>query len=1562
MEENEIFEDENAATAPLDEQEPAFEDAPPPSPRYSEGQANMTSALAAFGQIANGMSDENFPVLRGQQKALLEAQQEAYIRALMGDARKKKQLAISGSTVDQLVEDQDLVQGIADVLEREQAIREQAPDYNALEIEGIDALQNMGLMDDEDHKAAQLLKLEKDGGTSLDAIRDNMIKSSLLQRELDVYIQETAGAPIKGVRNHLSWFLMPFSELKVTFGEGESLFQLPGDRLKKKIENFYALPVDEFIAQLPQVMEEIKANSGFVGENSAIARDVLRKYAEGTLSPVDTLFYNGSNLFDVATLGAGAVVKAGKATTVSRMGQELGARHMVVNKQAATLLASREAKIAGEETVEAASDLIPSAAKMDDPLRDPTDVGISGELRRRLTEMDAIAARLTDLRTPNRLTEDEVAELITRTEKEIRDAMPAEHIADIRRVRDPLSQTTTVQTLLGKADGTAYLTKEAAQKAIERHGLKAEVEEAADGRFWVRQDTPVRELTASGGLRLSAPGISSPTYVPTGPMASMFRSLDNLTPELHTGMRHMSEMTEQAFETAIIAPLARPIRKLGKDSKTALQTVMIKGQKDQVWYWPDEFVDEFNKTTGRDPSIDEVEAYYAAKTLNDVDHAIHNNKLYTDLSRRGAESMDITLRGTGVPSLKDATGFVWKGNDLSRLRVYDSEKGALVNMAKAQPEVVADAQRKLSEGTHMIVQTLETVRKGTDPMTHFLVPVGDVTRKALRKDLLPYVGGGHRIYRTKWFAKQANKGTYSDGDTYLLSPHVLSTFRTEKQATDWVNGINKALADYRAYRSVVNNLPAGGKPSPKLKAQLRTAIADSPFGSLAKLEKMLDEGRIGLNEDVEVLFDRVRPKEYDLNTSAADLWRLTDEAIDDTYQNLRDSGRLYYGHKGEGLPSPLDDSLILVDPLNSVHQGVRHAARTFAWGSYITRAQEDWVRLAMPYIDKTSLPSGASAAQVFHEGKLQKSLFARDPKLFRILDENRKYLWETMGVQTEAQKMFEHAARDIARSVEDNFNAVGLGDLGTDLVMRGQFLKDSNPIAIIKGAIFDPMLGMFDLSQLVIQTQTMLAALSLSPSHGAKAISVLWPTRLAVINGTDNMLDYVAKKTAKLHGMPEDEYKTMVREYRKSGWNTPGKELTQLAHNSVSIGDTKAGFYASELRHASRVFFNEAERLNRITAWNIAWQEAKAAKPGLAIGSDEFLVEVNRLTSNYSMNMTQASAAGIQKAPLTSLATQFLGYQMRMLEAILPTRFGGSRQWTAAQKARLAAGQILLYGGAGVPAGGIVAQMVRDSYQKTTGEEMPLVAAKAVESGMIDTFLLALSGGELNTDLSKRTGSGRGWDDLIKKMGEGRLASFLDIATGPAGSYTGGYGESIGRVMRYFKAEQSDELTQEDVEYVFNELVTNHISSLSRAQRATWIWRYGQVLDKKTRQPKFNATKLEAMAAAIGIPLWEESERQRIYTQLVKRDEEVRAIGQQVAQLRRMEMEALLNGDDKRAGIIGRQAAALLQPYRDDPLLQQQIAIFAERNLGDETDQWVDIVEQRRKRLGRETPNVEDQQ
>jgi len=220
-----------------------------------------------------------------------------------------------------------------------------------------------------------------------------------------------------------------------------------------------------------------------------------------------------------------------------------------------------------------------------------------------------------------------------------------------------------------------------------------------------------------------------------------------------------------------------------------------------------------------------------------------------------------------------------------------------------------------------------------------------------------------------------------------------------------------------------------------------------------------------------------------------------------------------------------------------------------------------------------------------------------------------------------------------------------------------------------------------------------------------------------------------------------------------------------------------------------------------------------------------------------------------------SVPTQFQGYHMRLLEALLPQKLGGSKSIEGADKAKLALGQLFLYGTSGIP----MMPYFAERYRKANGSELSPEQYIAITRGFWDTMIFNASDGEIVTDFAGRAGTGDSLTDFYMTMID---KGAFELFGGPATEITGDAIRSVTSTLAVFSA--GTQPTAVLVEARVRELA-NNIASLNDLQQAELMWKYGiavtknmDIADKVERFNKYSAilTQLGFKPAALN-EIWE---------------------------------------------------------------------------------------------------------
>lgn len=1522
--------------------------------------------------------DEAFASIVARNKELIETGRENIINEQARQQRTKRSIeATVGLQNDLLFQpnSSELIklfgENIADIQTRE--------DNAALEKEAVQRLQD--LMVEDPFQAALFVDRIKQGDL-LDRQLKHATKLVIFQREADKLRAEVEGQEIaESVANFLLSIVdLPLSSLgevlnieaPLSEDTKRKLFEAPSQKKKQAAANIWdpSVSVDEFDAMIRQAAQVARNNSGVIKDNAVFALQDFESLRG--LNNSDALTYDVFIGLDVASLpGVGVVAKA--ITTPVRTAKAVANRAAAIKGAAGDLLSPSTNPV---KNAMALREALPNSIVPDLPgFVDPT-VGLSGDLANRLAAIQRIRAGAADIIVPERLAPEQFAQATADKVEDLVNQFQDFNILDVKAVTGTddevlknrfqvgVDRDTGVRNLtlyLGRKTGEGgYLTEAAAKNAATRMGFDlpdVKITHTIDDRFAIKVMANVPEIgVTKPTIDIPSP-LSENSVIKTklavdqlgntGRIGAWFKNPDSSSVEMFARAIHLSEGVRSRLRGNVVKPLLKPLSKLTKKQSNDIETILVMGEREQKRYNIEELYHFYENTFKREPTDNELVAYYAVQELQDFNWDLFNTKQFADKARRGMETIKVfdesdfnTLRRNGI---------VVSPSETRTQRVYDLEDQRSYTPGSNE-EAFA---KKVETGNYNLVRLEGEYNFAGEDIKYILTHKRSMTRGPLQRQQMGYIPGGPRIYKGRFPVKQANSVEFKDGTMVFKNPLTHFIVDTELEAKTLAANLETARIAYNNFQLGAIDIDA-----------VERIIGEATSMDFTKFDKLVKEGKIHTKHKFEALFDRTQPTEM-TGVGVDRLW--VDEFDTGATEYYNTTGRLFYSAKGEHLLNPDLERAEILKPFKALERAVNTAIDTRALADYATFATEEWARIASKFIRKGQFSENPAPFTVFMKGELDANFVRNSPKAAAALEANRDVIKRFLGTQTQALSRKEMAQRSLSNWL-DGPSKKGQRNLRRIAAKKSMDLLDTNPVNAVNAAVFHSQFGFYDPGQLILQTQTAVGALAISPIYGGPAVALYPFIRLAIINGTNPVLDYIAKNAQKaltftttrgekFTGMPPEEFKLMIKTLLDAGEKDIGGSALQSGRFHTDIGGAGVIKSALNILGKGRLFFDEAERLNRIVAWQIAWRKTKDAFPNLPVDSKEFAGRVKFSTSAFGQSMRDSSAAQWQKGALAP-ATRFQSYQARLLENMLPKKFGGNPQFSAGQKLRLALGQAALFGTAGLP----IVDYVASQWKQYRGEDLSPDQWRILTKGFYDNFLFGITGGELDTDFASRAGIGRGWTQTIENLLNGDRHSFLQTLGGPTLAIGGDVFESFDRVATYGRAGLTDSgITQETFKLIAGDLA-NNINSLERYNKAALIWRYQKILDKKTGEPIVDADSLDGFAALLGIPLTKEKDVFEQFKAVANRQDEIEKNAILLVKLNNEFFDAMAVKDERKMDNTVRLRAAIMQSFSDDPLMQQQIANRAVALDSRVLDKATFAREQYEKIIGKKFPTDVDEE
>lgn len=406
-------------------QEPLFD--PPantgwPLSEHSEDQKGITASLAAVTEKYTTSTDESLDSIMLRAKGKIDNGQEADLRTSISDSAKDR--AIAGYRQQQL----DRIKGInfgydgptmKDLLSKELAVHASGTDYNALEKEGVQNLQDLSMVDPHEATSAS------SAPDVLNQVRDNLTKTAIFNRYLDAakVTAESQGLPGK----IYDFILGAVPGLQKITTSGLSLN--PAGDVNRQMAELWKLPVDEFANKMPEIMDKANTYAGVLGSDPAAAARYLESLNTGV---------HGQNYFDYNALAALDVIAIPGVTKI--LGKSLSFLQATGNRAAASSEAASKILGQGNKIVSADESIANSIPTINMPstsgLVRPY-VGVNTDIA---DDIDAVtaASRVLDLPNASSYTPQQISEAVSRTIRAVKTRFKpfSQDIADVRPAQE----------------------------------------------------------------------------------------------------------------------------------------------------------------------------------------------------------------------------------------------------------------------------------------------------------------------------------------------------------------------------------------------------------------------------------------------------------------------------------------------------------------------------------------------------------------------------------------------------------------------------------------------------------------------------------------------------------------------------------------------------------------------------------------------------------------------------------------------------------------------------------------------------------------------------------------------------------------------------------------------------------------------------------------------------------------------------------------------------------------------------------------------------------------------
>lgn len=336
-----------------------------------------------------------------------------------------------------------------------------------------------------------------------------------------------------------------------------------------------------------------------------------------------------------------------------------------------------------------------------------------------------------------------------------------------------------------------------------------------------------------------------------------------------------------------------------------------------------------------------------------------------------------------------------------------------------------------------------------------------------------------------------------------------------------------------------------------------------------------------------------------------------------------------------------------------------------------------------------------------------------DNGLRESLKAHRTYMIDSLRLPTNQENSWSNFVMNLADKLPNS----KVRDMTVNIASK-------DPLQAMKGATFDAYLGWFNPRQLWVQMQNASLAASMYPTKALGAVRDSFLQRTMLYTPTvDRAL--LARSAKGMDISDTEDVALSLEQFKASGLRDG---VMRTGDYGANLGGFSQGTIEGYRKIASkgRIFFEEGESMARLISWNIARKNWKDANPNKVM-DDKAIRTITDDTLRMNMNMQRENAAWWQKNALTSIPTQFLQVQAKLVENTVGGIMGSGR-WTRKEATMALLGQVALYGTAGVPIAEDTASFLKDTFgegQLTFAQENP-TANKMVDQGFTGVMFNAL--------------------------------------------------------------------------------------------------------------------------------------------------------------------------------------------------------------------------------------------
>lgn len=850
-------------------------------------------------------------------------------------------------------------------------------------------------------------------------------------------------------------------------------------------------------------------------------------------------------------------------------------------------------------------------------------------------------------------------------------------------------------------------------------------------------------------------------------------------------------------EQALSANLHKMVAPLYKDLNWASRQKV-----GQMWSWTEAFGKRENRvptwmdlrTAFPDVTDKELTGWYYVKQFNDTVYHINNQRVYRDFASRELR----TLRAGG-------TTFHGKPLSVPELAPHKVQGGYVVyDPVRNTPMYLTRGQmKKLYEDGGSVLKLDAPVSAGPGNQMARLVlhnPAGGSELGALSKFPLQYIPGwSPRLYKDPIFIRRVSKAAVIDGHT---TEHVstVSVARDRKEAQEFVDRMNRNRAD----------------------------------------------------DSVEYTFDASDARLSDKDRTARDI------------EMLQMEGRLFFDKRNvDPLTAVSGGFAETVDPINALNRTSHMLSRQLSTEDLVKNTKSQFFMQyanLLPANPQTRTSSEITATLE----KMTKGSHGPESKraaaALNLWNYVRVMEGSIYGGGAEFRAMSVRAADFLQKFLPKGSKVGTLIARNADRV---------SPVEFMKSLAFFDFMTTRPLRQLVLQGGQHLFLAPLDPTYAGKW---QWDTFLLMsgargrnleLSGGKAASDALRVRNSKMMGLSTDEYDRLIQEFDRSGLKQAVNMHTFQSDVVSDLGrthmETKTGraaqltgdvLTAKPVRDVANKYGFQAGE-----GYNVAASYMMALRRTMKEGKMKSLLEldtkqwrqVQERASNYALAMVRPNASAYQYG-IFSLPMQFLSFTHK----VALTLTFQNKAITRTEAGKLLAGQLLMFGGAGIALKDETRTWLQDS-----GLDLPEPVVDLISGGMVDMVLdyaiqKAVGDPDLDLPFDEFLAPGANVINVLKSFYEAGFENTpAETALGPSATTAGRLLEAAKVGYMVGSVDYPTKSPEEELRIVLDAVLSGVASGYNDYLKGSLAWHTGKLLSNAGIPHSYHATREEALAKGL---------------------------------------------------------------------------------------------------------------